>query len=78
MMRAIQKILVAVRDPSSRGLPAIEKASQLARAFGAKIEIFHALSMPRYRAFNDLGERYLEQVERTEQVRMRSRLEALA
>jgi len=77
-MRAVKRILVAVRDPGARRLPAIDKAVQLARAFGAQLEIFHALAMPRYRAFNDLGERYLEQVERVEQVRMKSRLEALA
>ena len=49
-MRPVKRILVAVRDPGARRLPAIEKATQLARAFGAQIEIFHALSMPRYRA----------------------------
>lgn len=77
-MRAIQRILVAVRDPGAHRLPAIEKAVQLARAFGAELEIFHALSIPRYLAFNDLGDRYLEHVEHVEQVRMKSRLEALA
>jgi len=61
-MQRIRRILVAVRDPGVRRFPAIEKAAQLARAFGAQVEIFHALSVPRYRTFNDLGERFLELV----------------
>jgi hypothetical protein len=45
-MRPIRRILVAVKDPEARALPAIRKAAQLARACGAQLELFHALSKP--------------------------------
>lgn len=45
-MRAIRRILVAIKDPDSRRQPALAKAAQLARAFGAELQLFHALSGP--------------------------------
>jgi universal stress protein E len=47
-MRPIRSILVAIKDPTARSLPAVEKAAQLARAFGARLELFHAISLPVY------------------------------
>ncbi|MEJ0034985.1 MAG: universal stress protein [Gammaproteobacteria bacterium] len=47
-MRPIRTILVAIKDPMARSLPAVEKAAQLARAFGARLELFHALADPVY------------------------------
>jgi universal stress protein E len=47
-MRSIRRILVAVKDPDARAVPAIAKAAQLARAFGAQLELFHALDIPVY------------------------------
>jgi universal stress protein E len=41
-MRPIRHILVAVKDPKAKSLPAVAKAAQLARAFGASVELFHA------------------------------------
>lgn len=43
-MEPIRRILVAVKDPSARTLPAVKKAAQLARATGADLELFHSLS----------------------------------
>ena len=43
-MQALRRILVAVKDPSARSMPALKKAAQLARATGAQIELFHSLS----------------------------------
>lgn len=43
-MQAIRRILVAVKDPAARTLPAVKKAAQLARATGAQLELFHGLS----------------------------------
>ena len=43
-MRPIRRILVAVKDPSSRSLPALRKAAQLARATGAELELFHGIA----------------------------------
>ena len=44
----IRRILVAVKDPWARSLPAVAKAVQLARAFGARLELFHSMSDPVY------------------------------
>ena len=43
-MEPIRRILVAVKDPSARTLPAVKKAAQIARATGADLELFHSLS----------------------------------
>ena len=45
-MRTPRRILVAVKDPSVKVLPAVDKAAQLARAFGAQIELFHGIDTP--------------------------------
>lgn len=42
-MASIGRILVAVKDPLARALPAVNKAAQLARACGARLELFHAI-----------------------------------
>jgi universal stress protein E len=47
-MRSLRKILVAVKDPYARSHPAVAKAAQLARASGAQLELFHALTTPVY------------------------------
>lgn len=47
-MRTIRRILVAVKDPQAKSLPGVAKAIQLARAFGAKVELFHDLNTPIY------------------------------
>ena len=47
-MRPIRRILVAVKDPTAKTLPAVDKAAQLARAFSARLELFHAISTPLY------------------------------
>lgn len=45
-MRPIRKVLVAVKDLDARNHPEVAKAAQLAKAFGATLEIFHALATP--------------------------------
>lgn len=45
-MRRIRRILVALKDPGAKALPALVKAAQLARALGAEIVLFHAISAP--------------------------------
>jgi universal stress protein E len=47
-MRSFRKILVAIKDPYARSHPAVAKAAQIARATGAQLELFHALSTPVY------------------------------
>jgi universal stress protein E len=45
-MQRIRRILVAVKDPGRRTSAAITKGAQLAKASGATLELFHALSTP--------------------------------
>jgi universal stress protein E len=47
-MRPIRRILVAVKDPTAKSLPAVMKGAQLARAFGAHVDLFHGISTPLY------------------------------
>ncbi len=42
----IRRILVAVKNPSAAALPAVAKAAQLAKALGADLTLFQALSTP--------------------------------
>jgi universal stress protein E len=43
-MVKFRRILVAIKDPGARSLPGVAKAAQIARANGARLELFHALS----------------------------------
>lgn len=43
-MRPIRRILVAIKDPKARSLPAVKKAAQLAHATGAALELFHSIA----------------------------------
>jgi universal stress protein E len=77
-MRAIRRILVAVKDPTSRSLPAVIKAAQLAKAFGAQLELFHSLSSPMYvdaYAFNGDG---MSRIESDTRTRTLAQLERIA
>jgi universal stress protein E len=40
----IQRVLFAIRNPAARQQPGLAKAIQVARAFGASLELFHALT----------------------------------
>jgi universal stress protein E len=45
-MKSIRRVLFAVRAPGAAAQPALGKAIQVARAFGAKLDLFHALHNP--------------------------------
>ncbi|MEO8315269.1 MAG: universal stress protein [Pseudomonadota bacterium] len=46
-MRTPNRILVAVKNPRSRASsPAVKKAAQIARACGAELQLFHAVTAP--------------------------------
>lgn len=47
-MRSIRRILVAVKDPRTPSSALLAKAAQLARAFEAQLELFHAISSALY------------------------------
>jgi universal stress protein E len=77
-MSAIRRILVAVKDYEARTTPALVKAAQLAKAFGARIEIFHGISSPLYvDGYGTFGVE-LPQMERTLRSRVLSELEKTA
>ncbi len=74
-MTAIRRILVAVKELEARSLPAVLKAAQLARACGAQLELFHALTSPLYA---DLYTQPLDALEHELEQRPRRRLESIA
>ena len=45
-MKAIRRILLAVKDPDSRRQAGIDKAIDIAKRLGASLELFHAISAP--------------------------------
>jgi universal stress protein E len=78
-MRSIRRILVSIKDPAHGVTPAAKKAAQLARATGARLELFHAITTPIYLdcytysdwsladAKRDIVKRRTEQLERIAQ-----------
>jgi universal stress protein E len=76
-MSPIRRILVAIKDPWARS-PAVDKATQLARALGARVQLFHALSNPLYIDVAELQGVTLSNLEHTEYARAAARLEVLA
>lgn len=69
-MQNVKRILVAIKDPGARSMPAVRKAAQLAKALGAELELFHSLSqtilIDALQAQHiDLQDYEKEQVERT-------------
>ena len=76
-MRSIRRILVAVKDPTSKSLPAITKAAQLAQALGAELELFHSISTRLYIGAYSFNEP-LRDIERTIRSRSLKELEAIA
>lgn len=76
-MSSIRRILIAVKDPWAHSHPALKKATQLAHALGARVQLFHALSNPLYleeAAFEGMS---LSKLEDTALTRAVQRLEAL-
>lgn len=47
-MNEFRRILVAVKDPDAKKLPAVLKAAQLAKAFGAELFLFQSIALPIY------------------------------
>jgi hypothetical protein len=47
-MREIQRILVAVKSPGAQLSAAVAKATQIARATGAHLELFHGVDTRLY------------------------------
>jgi len=47
-MQPFRRILVAVKDPAARALPAVHKAAQIAKGLGAQLTLFHDIATPLY------------------------------
>ncbi len=77
-MPVIRRILLAVKDPDAKSLPAIAKAARLANAFGAEIILFHAITDLVSSDASLYAHGYLKQVHRDTLARYQKRLEALA
>lgn len=77
-MKPIKRILVAVKDPSARTMPAVRKAAQLARASGATLELFHALSETVLVDALEARRESLREYEQHRHAQVMKRLEAVA
>lgn len=77
-MRAIRRILFAVKNPDSRKQRGIDKAIHIAKRLGASIELYHAISSPVFLDLQPLSGTSLTDLKR-EALELRSRrLEAHA
>jgi universal stress protein E len=85
LMQSIRRILVAVKNPGALVLPAVSKGTQLARALGADLELFHAIdaavyidmlgtSIPRLKSLE--SEERSGYLQRLERIAARARLHA--
>ena len=74
----IRRIVVAVKDPWARALPAVAKAAQLARAFDARLELFHAMSDPVYIDVAEVHGQDVASLEGAQRKRVLARLERVA
>jgi universal stress protein E len=77
-MRAVHRILVSVKEIDGKPLPAVLKAAQLARGYGAELELFHALTSPLYSDPILVREHGLDTLERDLKQQALRRLEAIA
>jgi universal stress protein E len=78
VLQPVRHILAAVKDPSAPSLPAVAKATQLARSLGAELELFHAIDAAVYADMLGASVPRLEQVECEERTTYLQRLERIA
>jgi universal stress protein E len=77
-MQPIRRILVAVKDPAARALPAVNKAAQIAKGLHAQLTLFHDIATPLYaEALQGRGVD-LASLQREVQTSRREQLEKLA
>jgi len=77
-MGALRRILIAIKDYEATTTPALVKGAQLARALGARIELFHGISAPLYVDGYGSFSVELPQVERTMRAHILEKLEKMA
>jgi len=61
-MASIRRIVFAIRDPTAARQPGLAKAIQVARAFGASLELFHALTDAVFIEFGRLDDGSLDRL----------------
>jgi universal stress protein E len=77
-MKTIRRMLFAVKNPDTRRQPGLEKALDIAAAFGASLELFHAISTPVFLDLAPLTGTSLGELRREALQLRRQRLEAIA
>ena len=77
-MPVFNRILVAVKELNGKPLPAVLKAAQLARSYGAPLELFHGLTSPLYASPVMSPEKGLVSLEQDLRQKALRRLEAIA
>ncbi|HLA72199.1 MAG TPA: universal stress protein [Steroidobacteraceae bacterium] len=77
-MQPIRRILVAVKNPAARTLPAVNKAAQIAKGLGAHLTLFHDIATPLYAEALQQREGDLKSWQREIQTARREQLEKLA
>src|SRR6187549_924326 len=77
-MRPIRRILVAVKNPTARVLPAVNKAAQIAKGLNAQLTLFHDIATPLYAESLQGRDFDLQQWQREVQTSRREQLEKLA
>jgi universal stress protein E len=77
-LQTIRRILIAVKDPGAAVLPAVRKGAQLARAFGAELELFHAIDAAVYVDMLGASVPGLKSIESEERTCYLQRLERIA
>src|SRR5688572_25615387 len=77
-MQPFRRILVAVKNPAARALPAVNKAAQIAKGLHAQLTLFHDIATPMYaEALQGRGIN-LSSLQREVQTSRREQLEKLA
>jgi universal stress protein E len=77
-VQPIRRILVAVKNPAARALPAVNKAAQIAKGLGAQLTLFHDIATPLYAEALRGRELDLKSWQREVQTARREQLEKLA
>ena len=77
-MQPIRRILVAVKDPAARALPAVNKAAQIAKGLNAQLTLFHDIATPLYAEALQGRELDLKSWQREVQTARREQLEKVA
>jgi|SRR5688572_13771794 universal stress protein E len=76
-MSMFRRILFAVRNPEAAQQPGLEKALSIARAFGASLELFHAIAEPVYAQRLPVSDETIDRLRERIEERVRLRLARL-